>query len=73
MHHLIGTIVVGAVAGGAVPNRIGVRAGLRRLVKGGIVATRKFQALRATAVEEARKLVDEARADLDQPGTELPS
>jgi hypothetical protein len=73
MHHVIGAMVVGAVAGGAARNRIAVRSGLRRLVKGGIVAKRKVLALGTVAVEEARKIVDEARADLDEPGTERPS
>jgi hypothetical protein len=67
MHHLIGAMVVAAVAGGAATNRVEVRSGLRRLVKGGLVAKRKFQALGATVAEEARKIADEARADLDQP------
>jgi hypothetical protein len=39
------------------------------LVKGGIVAQRKINAYRATALSEAQKLVDEARAELDQPRT----
>jgi hypothetical protein len=70
MHHVIGAMVVGAIAGGATRNRIQMRSGLRRLVKGGIIAKRKVQTLGTTAVDEARKLVEEARADLDQPGTE---
>jgi hypothetical protein len=73
MHHVIGAMVIGAVAGGAARNRVGVRAGLRRLVKGGIVAKRKVQTLGVAAVGEVRKIVDEARADLDQPGTERAS
>jgi len=67
MHHLIGAMVVAAVAGGAANNRVEVRSGLRRLVKGGIIAKRKFETLGATVAEEARKIADEARADLDQP------
>jgi hypothetical protein len=43
---------------------------LRGLVKGGIVAKRKIDAYRAAALSEAQKLVDEARAELDQPKTE---
>jgi hypothetical protein len=39
------------------------------LVKGGIVAQRKINAYRAAALSEAQKLVDEARAELDQPRT----
>jgi hypothetical protein len=33
------------------------------------VAQRKINAYRATALSEAQKLVDEARAELDQPRT----
>lgn len=73
MHHLIGAMVVGAVAGGVTRSRSGVREGLRRLVKGGIVAKRKAQALGAAVAEQARGIVDEARADLDQQGTKRPS
>jgi hypothetical protein len=64
MHHLIGTIAVGGLAGLA--TRTGARQGLRRLVRGGIVAKRKLQALGGTIVEQAQGLVDEARADLDE-------
>jgi len=67
MHHLIGAMVVGAVMG--VATRAGVRRGLRRLVKGGIVAKRKAQALGAAVVEQAHEIVDEARADMDEQGT----
>ena len=70
MHHLIGAMVVGAVAG--VASRAGARRGLRRLVKGGIVAKRKAQALGASVVEQAHGIVDEARADMDQQGTKRP-
>jgi hypothetical protein len=70
MHHLIGAVVVGAVAGGAASGKIGVRSGLRRLVKGGIAAKRKIQTVGAAVIEEAHKLAEEARADLDRPETE---
>jgi hypothetical protein len=70
MHHLIGAMVIGAVAG--VASRDGVRQGLRRIVKTGIVAKRKAQALGAAVVEQAHGIVDEARADMDQPGTKRP-
>jgi hypothetical protein len=71
MHHIIGFAVVGAALGGmsATGNKSKVRPALRNLVKGGIVAQRKINAYRATAVSEAQKLVDEARAELDQPRT----
>jgi len=43
---------------------------VRKLVKGGIVAKRKIQAVGNAAIAETQKLVDEARADLDRAGTE---
>ena len=70
MHHVIGTLLIGAVAGGVTGNRTRLRPTVRGLVKGGIVAKRKFQALGATALAETQKLVEEARADLDRAGTE---
>jgi hypothetical protein len=39
-------------------------------VKGGIVAKRKFDVYKTAAVSQAEKLVDEARAELDEPRTE---
>lgn len=71
MHHIIGFAVVGAAVGGtfATGSKGKVRPALRSLVKGGIMAQRKINAYRATALSEAQKLVDEARAELDQPRT----
>jgi hypothetical protein len=71
MHHVIGTLLIGAVAGGVAGNRDKRRPLVRKLVKGGIVAKRKLQAVGATAIAETQKLVDEARAELDQTGTEM--
>jgi hypothetical protein len=71
MHHMIGTLLIGAVAGGVAGNRDKRRPLVRRLVKGGIVAKRKLQAAGATAIAETQKLVDEARAELDRPETEM--
>jgi hypothetical protein len=69
MHHIIGLVVVGAALGGvsASASKGKARPVLRNLVKGGIVAQRRFNAYRETALSEAHKLVDEARAELDQP------
>jgi hypothetical protein len=69
MHHIIGLAIVGAALGGVTANtsKGKVRPALRTLVKGGIVAQRRFNAYRETAVSEAQKLLDEARAELDQP------
>ena len=72
MHHVIGFVLLGAALGGVSATR-GKGKGrpvLRGLVKGGIVAKRKIDAYRAAAVSGAQKLVDEARAELDQPRTE---
>jgi hypothetical protein len=71
MHHVIGTLLIGVVAGGVAGNRDKRRPLVRRLVKGGIVAKRKLQAAGAAAIAETQKLVDEARAELDQAGTEM--
>jgi hypothetical protein len=72
MHHIIGFVAIGAVVGGisATKGKGKVRPVLRDLVKGGIVAKRKIDAYRAAALSETQKLVDEARAELDQPKTE---
>jgi len=71
MHHVIGTLLIGAVAGGVAGNRDKRRPLVRKLVKGGIVVKRRLQTAGETAIAETRKLVDEARADLDQAGTEM--
>ena len=70
MHHLIGTFVVGAIAGALAGRGASLRPTVRRIVKGGIVAKRKMEAVTATVRTEVEKLVDEARADLNQTGTE---
>lgn len=70
MHHIIGALLVGAVAGGVSGNRARMRPMVRGLVKGGIMAKRKVQAVGTTALSETKKLVEEARADLDHTGTE---
>jgi len=65
MHHVLGTLVIGALAGGLAGRRVGVRPALRKVVKAGIVSKRKIGGITATAREEMQKLVAEARADLD--------
>jgi hypothetical protein len=73
MHHVLGFVVLGAALGGVSATgatKGKVRPLLRGLVKRGIVAKRKVDAYRAAAVSEAQKLVEEARAELDQPTTE---
>ena len=67
MHHVIGALLIGAVTGGVAGNRDRRRPLVRRLVKGGIMAKRKLQAAGSTAIAETQRLMDEARAELDQP------
>jgi molybdenum-dependent DNA-binding transcriptional regulator ModE len=69
MHHVIGALLIGAAAGGVSGNRSRLRPVVRGLVKSGIVAKRKIQAVGTTAIAETQKLVDEARADLDRAET----
>jgi hypothetical protein len=66
MHCIIGTLLIGMAAGGVAGNRDRRCPLVRRLVKGGIVAKRKLQAMGASAIAETQRLVNEARADLDQ-------
>ena len=70
MHHLIGALFIGAVAGGVTGNRAQLRPTVRKLVKSGLVAKRRIQAMGAAAIAEAQKLLEEARADLDRAETE---
>lgn len=69
MHHIIAPLLIGAFAGGVAGKSGRRRPIVRGLIKGGIAAKRKIQAAGSTAMAETRKLVDEARAELDQPGT----
>jgi hypothetical protein len=71
LHHIIAPLVVGAIAGGMTGDRKRRRPMLRSIVKCGIAAKRKIEAAGAAVAAETRKLVDEARAELDQAGTEL--
>jgi hypothetical protein len=73
MHHLIGAIVVGAVASRVTGSGAGVRQGLRGVIKGGIIATRKAQALGASLAAQTSGLVDEARAELDRQPARRPT
>jgi hypothetical protein len=70
MHHVIGAILVGVAAGTVTAKRTQVRPVVRSLVKSGIVAKRRIQAVAANAIAETQKLVEEARAELDHTGTE---
>jgi molybdenum-dependent DNA-binding transcriptional regulator ModE len=66
MHHVIGTLFIGMMAGGVTGNGARLRPIARRVVKGGLVAKRKIESIAATTLEETQKLVEEARADLDR-------
>jgi len=74
MHHVLGALLIGAIggsiAGHPASNSERRRRIARKLIKGGIVAKRKLEAAGASAVAETKKLVEEARTDLDHPGTE---
>ena len=70
MHHVIGALGIGAFAGGVAGRSARLRPTFRGLVKGGIVMKRKIQSAGTTAYGEMQKLVEEARADLDQAETE---
>ena len=70
MHHLLGALIVGGIAGGATSDRPRLRRTLRGLVKGGIIAKHKIQVVGTSMAEEAQKLVTEARTELDREGTE---
>jgi hypothetical protein len=70
MHHFIGAFLIGALAGGAAGRSAALRRALRKIVKGGITAKRKMEAMTAIGRAEIQKLVEEARADLDRAGTE---
>ena len=69
MHHVIGAVIIGSVAGGVTGNRSRLRPAVRRILKGGIVAQRKLKAIGSTAIAETQKLVEEARSELDQAET----
>ena len=71
LHHMIAPLLIGAIAGGMAGDRKRRRPVVRSIVKGGIAAKRKLEAAGATVIAETRKLVEEARAELDQAGTEL--
>ena len=70
MHHIIGALAIGAVGGRAAANPEKRRRIVRGLIKGGIAAKRRMEAAAFTAVAETKKLVEEARAELDHTGTE---
>ena len=70
MHHVIGALAIGAIGGRAAGNSEKRRRIVSRTDQGGITAKRSMEAAAFTAVAETKKLVEEARAELDRAGTE---
>ena len=70
MYCVIGSLVLGAAAGGAT-RKITWRPFVKTSFKQGIVLSRKMRSIAAAARDQAERLVDEARAELD--GTPRPS
>ena len=67
---LFAPFMVGSLAGGLAGNPNRRRPILRSIVKGGIIAKRKLEAVSATVLAETRNLAEEARVELDRPGKE---
>jgi hypothetical protein len=71
---VLGTLIAGTVASGvgrgAVSDRARLRPALRGLVKTGILAKRKIEAAGTAVAQEAKKIVNEARQELEHAGTE---
>ena len=74
MCEVVGALIVGAVAGAAAGAAATKPAGLRPMVRGivkrGLVMKRKVESASAAVAVEARKIIEEARLELDQTGTE---
>ena len=69
LHCLLGSLLAGGVAGAAT-DRKRRRPFVRAIMKGGIAAGHKIETASAAVLAESRKLVDEARAELDGQETE---
>jgi hypothetical protein len=61
---VVGSLIAGAVAGGSA-HRVPWRPLLKRSLKQGIKATRSLQSLGADVRDQAKRLVDEVRVELD--------
>jgi len=70
MHHVIGALAIGAIGGRAAGNAEKRRRMVGGLIKGGMAAKRKMETAASMAIAETKKLVEEARAELDHTGTE---
>jgi hypothetical protein len=70
MCHIAGALIVGALAGTGAGKPAGLRPLVRGIVKQGLVAKRKVESASVALTAEARKIVEEARLELDQAGTE---
>ena len=70
MCHIVGAMIVGAAAGTAARKPAGLRPVVRGIIQGGLIATRKVKSAGEAVAKEAHKIVEEARLELDQAGTE---
>jgi hypothetical protein len=62
---VVGTLVAGAVVGGSA-QKVPWRPLLKGSIKQGMKATRSLQSLGANVRDQAKRLVDEVRVELDQ-------
>jgi hypothetical protein len=69
MHHIIGSLVIGMVAGSAAKGGK-FRPALRGIVKQGLRAKRKLESAGSSLRVETQKLVDEAREELNRDAME---
>jgi hypothetical protein len=70
LHCFFAPFLAGSVAAGVAVNPKRRRPLVRGIVKGGIAAKRRLETVSAGLVLQTRHLIDEARAELDRPGTE---
>jgi IS5 family transposase len=73
MHHIIGSLLIGAAGGAVAGKRRELRPALRGIIKSGLLAKRKITAIGSSTVagaQKAQKLAEEGRADLDRAQTE---
>ena len=66
MHFVLGSLVLGAVAGEGA-RKVTWRPLLRGAIKNAVLATRKVNKIALAVRKEAEELVAEARAELDSP------
>ena len=64
MHHVLGSILIGAIFGSATKDKL--RPVLRKAVRGGLIVQREAQRFGRNIRAGADELVAEARADIDR-------